>query len=778
MTRHRVGGARLGRTRPASIGRWALGAGAFFLLLPVLALAAAMAVVDPNALKPRLIAAVEDATGRTLSLDGPLRLTWSLWPTLEVDGARLSNLPGGSRPDMARAERIEARISLPALLRRRIEVMRLWLVGPNVLFEVVNGRPNWVLAPRSVPGPPARPSAGGFRLRVEAAHVQNGMVTWRLPERSHVVGLRTFDLRHPRDGALDLGGTLVYGDNQPFALHASARASDGLHGPWRTDIDFAAYDTDAHAKGTMTLAGAYDLEVEMRSGALEKLNALFPAMALPPVQGLSLAGHVDSNPVLGSLPMLGPLRLGFAGADLDRIWPGLHLARTTLSLPAPGGAATIDSRVRYRGRDGTLTGAVGVPRQPDARNDIPVDLALKTDGASLSLAGLLRTDRLRFNGMDAAVSLRAPALAALRPMLTPALPALTGLGFDGRVMVPADAGSIRVSGGRLATREGDLAGNGTIAFGAGTATVTALEARLTGSRLDLDAVLRAFRIDPSTASGAEPGFGDRTLPWTVAGGPAIDLTAAVDAATLGGVAWHQAALTLRRDRDRQAASLRVAMPDGPAELSMSADRSGPASLGIHAPGIPLALLAHFAGLPGAVSGTARVEASLRGTGRTVHDFAASLNGPVSITALDGRMTNAAFIRLTAGSLRPMGIAVPPDGDAVLRCLGLIGAAENGVVRLRTIALDSSYLSLSGDGEIDLGRGTVALKLHPLARVAGSRVAVPVVVDGPFGALSGRLDANGLDKVGLLLDGLFGGDRPRTCREAGLAPPDTDAAGTR
>ncbi len=775
MTRHRVGG-----TQPASIGRWAAGVGAFLLLLPILALAAAMALVDPNALKPRLIAAVGDATGRTLSLDGSLRFTWSLWPTLEVDGARLSNLPGGSRPDMARAERIEARISLPALLRRRIKVMRLRLVGPNVLFEVVNGRPNWVLAPRSVPGPPARSSAGGFRLRVEAAHVQNGMVTWRLPERSHVVGLRTFDLRHPRDGALDLGGTLVYGDNQPFALHASARATDGLHGPWRTEIDFAAYDTDAHAKGTMTLAGAYDLEVDMRSGALEKLNALFPAMALPPVQGLSLAGHVNSNPVLGSLPMLGPLRLGFASADLDRTLPGLHLARTTLSLPAPGAAATIDSRVRYRGRDGTLSGTIGVPRRPEARNDIPVDLAAQADGASVSLAGLVRTDRLRFNGLDAAVSLRAPVLAALRPMLTPALPALTGLGFDGRVAVPADAGSLRVSGGRLSTREGDLAGDGMIAFGAGTATVTALGARLTGSRLDLDAVLHAFGIDPSAASGAGPGFGGTTLPWTVAGGPAIDLTAVVDAATLGGVAWRDAALTLRRDRDRQAASLRVAMPDGPAEVSVSADRSAsnPASLGIHTPGIPLALLAHFAGLPGAVSGTARVEASLRGTGRTVHDFAASLNGPVSITALDGRMTDAAFIRLTAGSLHPLGIAVPPDGDAALRCLGLIGAAENGVVRLRTIALNSSYLSLSGNGEIDLGRGTVALKLHPLARVAGSRVAVPVVVDGPFDALSGRLDANGLDKVGLLLDGLFGGDRPRTCREAGLAPPDTDAAGTR
>ena len=754
--------------------RW-LGALAFLLLLTAAALVAAVTLVDPDHYKQALIDAVQHATGRTLTFDGKLRVSWSLWPTLRVDGARLSNLPGGSRPDMARAERIEAQVSLPALLRRRIDVLDLRLTGPNVLFEAVGGKPNWVFTPAPVAGSPAHRSAP-FELRIDAAHVRNGMVTWRLPTRTHVVGLRSFDLRHPVDAALDLDGTLVYGDNQPFTLQASARATAGLHGPWRTTIELAAFDTEAHAQGTMALAGDYDLDVDVRSGRLDRLNALLPAMALPPVRGLVLSGHVANNPVLGSLPVLGPLRLRFDAADLHRMLPGLQLGPTALTLPAPGGRASIAGSGQYAGQAVTLAGTVGVPRRPAGRIDVPVDMVATAAGARLRLSGQVGMDRLRFAGLDATAALRAPALAALRPMLTPALPALTELGFDGKVAVPSDAGSVRIEAGRLTSHDGDVAGSGLVEFGRGGGATEAVEARLTSSRLDLDALLRAFGIDMSPAPGAKPALADRNLPWTMASGPpAMDVAMNVAAATLQGQTWHDAAMTLRRQGGHQAASLLVAMPDEAAEtpvsVSVSAAMSGslPATISVRAPKIPLALLAHEAGLPGAVSGTAQVEATLHGSGRTLHDFAASLDGPISITAIGGQLTDAAFRQLAGGSLQPLGIKVPVEGETVLRCFGLIGAASDGVLRLRTVALESSHLSLSGDGQIDFRRSTVALKLHPLVQVGGSPVAVPVVVGGPFGAITGRLDASGLDKVGLLIDGMFGGDAPETCSDAGLVP---------
>ncbi len=759
-----------------TVKAWGLGALALLIMLPVAVLVAVVALVDPDDLKPRLIDAVRDATGRTLDLDGKLRVTWFPWPTIQVNGARLSNLPGGSRADMARAERIEAQIFLPALLRRRIDVTRLTLVGPNVLFEVVNGKPNWVFTLPSTPGEPARSSAARFQLRIDVAHVQNGMVTWRLPARTHVVGLQTFDLRHPQDGALSLGGILVYGDNQPFTLHASARATAGLHGPWRTEIGFAAYDTDAHAHGTMTLAGDYDLDLDVRSGTLDKLNALLPEMRLPPVHGLVLSGHVTSNPVLGSLPVFGPLQLEFAAADLGRMLPGLQLGKTRLSLPAADGKATIASKTRYRGEDVTLTGMVGLPRRLEDRNDLPINLVAKARNESLSLVGKTTVDRLRFAGLDTTVSLRAPDLAALRSMLPAAVPALIDVRFDSRISVPADAGTIRLVSTGLTTRQGDLAGSGTIGLGGGGTTIQAIQAKLSSTRLDLDALLQAFGIGLSAAPNAGSVF-DMPLPWTSTSGPKLDVAADVDAASFQKQVWRGAALTLRRDPDIQAADLRVAMPGGRAEVSVSANMSAgvPVRLSIHAPSIPLSLIARYADLPGTVVGAAQLEAELHGAGHTVRDLAASLNGGISIMAVDGRLTDAAFIRLTSGWLQPLGIKVPAQGETILRCFGVIGTAADGVLRLRTIALDSTYLTLNGTGEVDFGRQTIALKLHPLVRVGGSPVAVPVVVEGPFNAITGRLDATGLDKVGLLIDGLFGGDKPETCSEAGLVPAQSSSS---
>ena len=72
---------------------WWLSAAALLLLLPVAALGITVAVVDPNDYKPQVVAAVQRATGRTLTMGGPLRISRSLWPTIAVTDVKLANLP-------------------------------------------------------------------------------------------------------------------------------------------------------------------------------------------------------------------------------------------------------------------------------------------------------------------------------------------------------------------------------------------------------------------------------------------------------------------------------------------------------------------------------------------------------------------------------------------------------------------------------------------------------------------------------------------------------------
>ena len=754
---------------------------AAIVALPVATIGAA-ALLDPNDYKQVLVDAVQNATGRTVGLNGPVRLSRSLWPTIEVNDVTLANLPGGTRPDMARAERIEAQLSLPALFRRRIEVARLTLIGPNILFEQVDGKPNWVFDPPA-PGAGVMPAAPGtpFQLRIRSAHVQNGMVTWRFPARNKVVGIRSLDVRHDTDqGPIDAGAVLVYSDNQPFTMRASATPTAGIAGPWNTRLDFAAFDTAAAATGTMDLAGHYDLHVEAKTGELSRLNALLPDMRLPVMHQAILSAHMTNGPVPGDLPVIDAARLGFNDADLGHHAPGLRLGAMQVSLAKAGGLASISGPGWFAGQPFTLDGTVGVPIGLDGRVSVPVNLkfqgapaAGKHATGNLAVNGKLALNALAFDGLEATATLHTPSLAALRPVLAQGLPALTMVEFEGHLAIPANGALVRFNGAKLKSDQGDVAGEGTLGLGA----APMLNARLQSHKLNLEAMLVAFgvhaAVPPARAGGTGPMIPDTPLPWQLMHGPSLDITGSVGAMTFQDEVWQAVELALRvRGGRLQVGTVKLALPAGPMTVSMTADASAspvPVSLSVHAPGIPLALLARHAGIPGQVGGTARVEAQLHGSGRTVRDLAASLDGPVSVAVVGGHLSNAAFIRLASASLEALGIKVPPEGETALRCLGLGGSFKQGVAQLRTIALETTYLSLQGAGLVDLGRETVSFRLHPLAQVSGSPVSVPVVVEGPFHDISGRLDADAFDKLGILFNAWFGGDRQTACADAGLLP---------
>lgn len=769
---------------------WWLSAAALLLLLPAAALGVAVAVVDPNGYKPQIVAAVQRATGRTLSVGGPLRISRSLWPTIEVTDVMLANLPGGTRPDMARAERIEAQLSLPALLRRRIEVSKLTLIGPNILFELVGGKPNWVLEPEA--NPQAAPSGPDVTLDIRQAHVRNGMVTLRLPTRTHVVGIRVLDLRHPvAGGPLDLASVLVYSDYQPFILRASGRPTGGVADPWDTRLEFAAYDATLSAEGKMDLAGDYDLQVDGRIPELEKLNALLPILHLPRLHGLTASTHLTSGRVPGDLPVIGETRLEVGSANLGDRLPGLTLGTVEVSLPKTGAAATTSGAGRYADRAFTFGGTFGVPERLEGRFSTPIDLKARmaatagetqasgsTDGR-LALKGRLALDAGSFDGLDATARLRLPALAAWQSVLSHALPALTDVSLRGRLGIPADLGSLKFRGATLSAHELDVAGDATIGLG----SALALHGQLRATRLDLDALLPASgadRVAPGARIAAPGGslIPDAPLPWAMLRGKTLDLTASVAALTFRQQVWRDVDLALQLAAGRlQVSWLRLTLPGGPMEMSLSADASKqdvPVSLTLRAAGIPLALLARYAGLPGEAGGDVRVETQLKAKGRSAHDLAASLDGPFAATMTHGSLSNAALVELASASLQALGIQVPAQGETAIRCFGVVGSFNAGVGRFRTIALDTTYLQLDGAGQVDLGAETLALKLHPLARLSGSQVSVPVLVEGPFRAAHGRLDASGLDKLGLLIDAWLGGDQPRTCSDAGLAPPRTNA----
>lgn len=731
----------------------------------VVAVTAAVLLVDPNDYKGRLVEAVQDATGRTLTL-GDLQLTRSLWPTLTASDVSLSNLPGGSRPQMVHVERIEGQLSLLALLRRQIDVTTLTLIGPNILFEQANGAPNWVFASAApAPAPVVTETGRRFELRVRAAHVWDGMVTWKLPARTKVVGIQKLDFaRTMENGPIEAMSTLVYGDNKPFELDVTAQPTGGVMAPWQTQVRFAAFDAQATARGTLAIAGAYDLQVDGTAGSLEKLNALLPEMKLPVIKQATLSARIGNGARPGDLPVLGATTLKFVSADLRNWVPGMVLGSTSIMVPKVGGTASVDSVGQYAGTGFRLTGGVGVPAHPDGKASVPVDVTVTTtkkgDG-SLALKGTVALDTLQFAGLEAAATVTTEALAELRPVLGAGLPALTGVRLEGQVSIPP-AGTVRLRKVKLETEQGDLAGDGSVDLDA-TPVITG---QWRSGRLDLDAMLDAFGVDLSgsgPAASTGPVIPNTRLPWTALRGPTIDVTSAIGAMDFQGEVWRDVKATVSLKGGRlQASPVSVAMPGARMQASVTLE-NGSASVALTAPAIPWALVARYAGVPGPVKGTVAVSAQMRATGQTMREMASTLTGPFSMTARNGQLSNRALIGLTQPALEALGIAVPAQGETRLACFGLIGAFAGGVGTFKTIALETDYLSLDGAGQVDLGRETVALKVQPMAQVAGSAVSVPVVVQGPFRNVSGALAADGLDKLGFFIDGLFGGDRSTACQ---------------
>lgn len=760
---------------------WLLTALAVIIVLPAAAIGLALALADPNDWKPAIEAAVQRATGRTLTLDGPIRVSRSLSPWIEVSQVRLSNLPGGSRDYMVRVNKIRAQISLLALLRQRIEVTQLDLTGPNILFEEVHGQPNWLFQSKAdtpvTSAPSIMPRWFHPQLRIRHLSIVDGMVTSRLPARTNVIGIRHLAVSHPDDrAAFDLVSTLVYSDFAPFDLALKATPPGQAADPWQTEMHFRAFDARADATGSMTLAGGYDLSVTAAAPALETLNALLPAMHLPPLHGFSFATHIANGPVRGDLPVIGQTSLQIGSADLSTIIPDLTLGAVSATLDKAGGTAQVKGQGQYATLPFGLMATVGVPAHLDGHNTVPVTLdarALATDPARLHLTGKLSADTTTFAGLSGQVMLDAPELSRLRPLISPALPALTKAHFTGAVTLPADRKTLSLTGAKLTASGGDLAGSASFGLGGGVAVT----ARLTSTRLDLDVLLKALGLGvaPAAPAGvAGPVFSTKDLPfWPALRGPAIDVSGTVGTLTFQGQSWPKVGLTVRLKNGQLSLDrVQAGVLGGAVEGSFLANASAsPPSLHLvlHAPDVPVALLVQRFGLPGSATGTLRVDTDLSATGASPHAIAASLGGSLSATMGAGSISNPALIALADASLKALNIAVPNQGNTAIRCFGIVSKITKGVAYISTLALSSTYLQMDGQGQVDLGRETLDLKLNPLARLSGSSVTVPVVVNGPFRTAKGALDAGALQKVGILLNALFGGDSPKTCADNGLLP---------
>lgn len=771
---------RMPRVKPSRRGR------SLRILLSGLALATLATVgglawlaarFDANAYKPQIEAAVQRATGRELSLSGPIGLTPSLWPTIEARDVRLANAPGGSRPAMATIEHLEARVSLLALLQNRVEIERLVLVRPDILLETdADGHPNWILTPAPAPTR-AGPAAPGERrapatLAIGSALIRDGLLSYRDGRTGHSATI-----------ALEHAEALSAGANDP--VHIALRASFAGHPftlsgetgplsrladpaartPFPVRLTLAGAGASLALDGTLTepLAGrGYQATLAADSPDLAALNVFFTHAHLPPLRVARLAATIADQ---GSpIPAMRDVSLQIGASDLSTVLPGLSVSEALLTTNALDQPITLNATGALGSAPFSIGGTLGPAALLLARpaaQPYPVDLALAQGDSKARVEGTIGDPR-RLAHADLALSLHVADAAAV--FAGRALPRPLH-DLDLRARLADGAGGFRRSlilrGLALSAPGATLSGDLTVVYGGRPSITGTLAAAL----IDADQLLRPAPAPPSPPPAPTPQappapaakapapatrrvFSASPLPFSLLDLADADLELTIGTLRAGGAEYRDIASHLSlADGKLTLDPFKAAMADGHLDARLVADGHAerpPVSITLRGSAVPLAPLLALMGEPDAARGAADLDLDLSASGPSAHALAASADGHLGLAMVDGAVDNRLIVALFGPALaraRLPNLAASP-GSTPIRCLAIRLDTRQGSANLATFLLDTPLFNIEGGGSLDLAQETMALRLRPLARLGGTGVVVPLRLAGPMRTPSVEVDASG------------------------------------
>ncbi|MDQ1155239.1 AsmA family protein [Brevundimonas sp. SORGH_AS_0993] len=444
---------------------------------------------------------------------------------------------------------------------------------------------------------------------------------------------------------------------------------------------------------------------------------------------------------------------------------GLTLNAAVDAQETAGGQAgfVLDGRGAVRGSP--LTVRIEGGPFVDIRRDRPYAFQAEVQGAGSALTARGRITRpFDLGRFDAAMTLEGRDLSDLYLLTGVTLPntppyRLSGAlnrdgrvwtfkNFDGRVGASDLSGQVRVEGG------GRLR----------------VDAELASRRLDIDdlaAVLGArVRTDPAGRNTETP---------VVAGGKLLpDAKLQTDRLrAMDGSLTYRAAAVKANELDVRKVDLGAVLKDGVLKLdpiSFDFDRgslNGTAridarqatprnTVDLRLAGYPLESVVPARNGSVPISGLALGRARLEGPGASIHEFAASSNGSMSLIVPNGRM-RAAFAELL-GVNASAGLLKLLSGDqsvSAIRCAVADFDVRGGKAQARTFVIDTDVVLAQGKGSIDLGAESLNLRIEGESKKPRLlRLWAPITVSGPLTAPRIGVDAGAVASQGGLA-GLLG-----------------------
>ncbi len=793
---------RPAKRRSSPLNKWILLVGG----VAVAVWLALFLLINPEKLRDQLAEALHRATGRDVTIAGPVSLSFGLAPSFSAENLSIANAEGGSRPAMLTAKRVIATLSLASLVSGNPAIGAIALDQPDLLIErLPDGTGNWHFTPprHALYGSSSASSGAGssssLALPLTTISATGGQLTWRVSP-DHALSVSITTLRIAADGldaplSVVLTGTL---GGQTIAATGGFGSIDrlinrplrGLAGPWPVDIKMMAPGAAFNLHGGVThpdQVRGLDLRVIADADDLTPFNTLI-AGALPvPLKKL----HLDTRIADGTDGALHSEQfvLTVGASDLSAAINGLAIDGATLSAPGPGQLAQLTINGTYRQDRLRVAGTIMQPDVLSATAPLSISLDASASGATISAHGTIPPSAT-LGGLDLALAAHVPDLAGLQPLSPVALPAIHDLQFSAHA---TDAGfrltgivlhdiDLQSSAGNLAgdltlhwlpklAASGSLSGDHVVLDGLNLLALAAGAPPLPTRAAGVASLSTAPVVLASADAGAPPVsplprrlFSDAVLPFARLKMIDLDLDLRADDLTAGGVTWRDAVTHVALTDGRLAINpFRGAAPQGAllGALSIDAAADTPVvALTLRAPAFAASGAATLLGYPGAADGMLQIDARLNGTGASPRLLTATLGGHLGASLVNGQLSGALLQDLLGAALSARG--TPPMEDGAVRCFASRLDFTAGIGAVRALALDHTKLSLTGTGQIDLGAETLDLHLATKVKVGGTAVSVPLAARGSFLApnidLDPTLDGN---RVGFTIGALVedGGVNP-------------------
>lgn len=240
---------------------------------------------DLSAFKPRVEAAVSEATGREFRIDGDFRIDVLPSPTVVVENASLANAAWAEEPSMLQIGHFSSNVGLWSLLFRPVDVKDLQLSDVTVYVETnADGESNWEFPPdddveaadEQDDGPAEAPA------KLQHADIKNVKVVYRHPEaEEQVFLLETFTVVADDSGSQNFSAKAQLND-LPITLDGTA--ADRL-------LKVAANVGEVRFESTSQYDGE-NVDLDITVGTLDQVGNLLEVENLP-AEDLSLKGDVS-----------------------------------------------------------------------------------------------------------------------------------------------------------------------------------------------------------------------------------------------------------------------------------------------------------------------------------------------------------------------------------------------------------------------------------------------------------------------------------------------------